>query len=285
MKLYYHRNKNGIPNFGDDLNPWLWAKLLPEELDDDPDTMFLGIGTLLNDRLPPAAARVVFGTGYGIGGPPAIDRSWTFYAVRGPISARQLGLPAEYAVTDPAILVSHFVPATNVSRRFSFSFMPHYRNASDTWKHACARIGFGYIDPRDPLDEVLKAIQATEVVLAEAMHGAIIADTLRVPWIPIRSRDKILRLKWEDWCGSLELPYEPRRTVELRDGTTTADRVRAGAKSLIATGQLLACARATAFLSKDEVFTAKRRRFDDLLERFRRDVRAGRFAARVTAGA
>ena len=285
MKLYYHRNKNGIPNFGDDLNPWLWPRLLADELDDDPNTMFLGIGTLLNDRLPPAPARVVFGTGFGIGGPPTITPEWTFYAVRGPISAKKLGLPPEYAVTDPAILVSHFVPETNGPRRFSFSFMPHYRNASPAWQRACERVGFGYIDPRQPLENVLAAVQATEVVLAEAMHGAIIADTLRVPWIPIRSRDKILRLKWEDWCASIEVPYEPKRTVELREGTSLIDRVRTAANAVMASAQLLACARATPYLSTDGVFTRRRGQFDRLLERFRRDVRAGRFAPRVPAGA
>ena len=35
MKLHYHRNKDGISNFGDDLNPWLWSRLLAHELDDD----------------------------------------------------------------------------------------------------------------------------------------------------------------------------------------------------------------------------------------------------------
>jgi succinoglycan biosynthesis protein ExoV len=181
--------------------------------------------------------------------------------------------------------VSHFVPATHVGRRFSFSFMPHYRNASETWRRACERIGFGYIDPRSPLQDVLNAVQATEVLLAEAMHGAIIADTLRVPWIPIRSRDKILRLKWEDWCASMELGYEPKRTVELREGTALTDRMRTAAKSVVATAQLLACARRTPCLSKDEVFTRKRSQYDQRLERFRRDVRAGKFAPRVSAGA
>ena len=39
------------------------------------------------------------------------------------------------------------------------------------------------------------------------MHGAIVADTLRVPWIPVRTNPKILPFKWLDWCQSVKLPY------------------------------------------------------------------------------
>ena len=33
MKLYYYKAPLG--NFGDDLNPWLWPRLLPDIFDDD----------------------------------------------------------------------------------------------------------------------------------------------------------------------------------------------------------------------------------------------------------
>jgi hypothetical protein len=35
MKLYYYQDSKGVKNFGDDLNPWLWSKLIPDVLDDD----------------------------------------------------------------------------------------------------------------------------------------------------------------------------------------------------------------------------------------------------------
>jgi len=278
MKLYYHRNKLGVPNFGDDLNPWLWQQLIAEELDDDGDTMFLGIGTLLNDRLPPARGRVVFGTGYGIGGPPAVTAAWTIYAVRGPISASRLGLGPDYAVTDPAILVSRFVPPADGLTRFAFSYMPHYRNACESWRRACERVGFGYIDPRRPLAEVFEAIRTTGVLLAEAMHGAIVADTLRVPWIPIRSRGKVLSLKWEDWCSSMELAYRPTTIVPLWDGESRVDKARAAVKTWVASFQLQRAARSTPRLSGDATFFRKRQRLEQLLDQFRRDVKRGRFA-------
>lgn len=277
MKLYYHRNKDGIPNFGDDLNPWLWKRLLPSELDEDPETMFLGIGTLLNDRLPAARARVVFGTGFGIGGPPAVSPAWTFYAVRGPHSAKALGLAPDYAVTDPAILVSLFVGPRASQPVTPFAYMPHYRNAGPLWKKACERIGFGYIDPRERIEKVMEQVQGTGVLLAEAMHGAIIADTLRVPWIAMRSRNKILRLKWDDWCLSMEVPYQPQSTLALWEPTSALDRLRLATKSFCASAQLLQAARARPMLSGDAVFERRRARYIELLEAFRSDVARGRF--------
>ncbi len=92
MQLHYYRD--GIGNFGDDLNAWLWPRLIPDLLDDNPDTLFLGIGTLLNNRLPSRPRKVVFGTGAGYGESlPSLDERWRIYCVRGPLTAMALGLP------------------------------------------------------------------------------------------------------------------------------------------------------------------------------------------------
>lgn len=41
MRLHYYWD--GIGNFGDDLNAWLWPRLIPDLLDDNPDTLFLAL--------------------------------------------------------------------------------------------------------------------------------------------------------------------------------------------------------------------------------------------------
>jgi succinoglycan biosynthesis protein ExoV len=101
MQLYYFKDRRG--NFGDDLNPWLWRQLLPEVLQGSPDELFVGIGTLLNHRLPAAPLKHVFGSGHGYGRKPVIDSQWQFHAVRGFETARALGLPKETVITDAAI--------------------------------------------------------------------------------------------------------------------------------------------------------------------------------------
>lgn len=216
MKLFYYRRSETQPNFGDELNLWLWEKLLPGILDDRDNVAFVGIGTLLNnlihERIPAAQKVVVFGTGVGYNrGLPNLDASWTIYCLRGPLSALQLRLPTELAITDPAILVRRvFQPS--LPKTYRYSYMPHFTQsimAGDDWQQICEDCGFGYIDARWPIDQVLNAISQTEVLLTEAMHGAIVADALRVPWVPIQTTSWLLPLKWVDWCMSMGLSYQP----------------------------------------------------------------------------
>ena len=91
-------------NFGDMLNGWLWQDLLPGVFDDDPEVRFIGIGTILDHHLPAAPLNVVFGSGTGYAPPPVSVRGpgWRVYGVRGPLTARVLGLGPEAALTDPA---------------------------------------------------------------------------------------------------------------------------------------------------------------------------------------
>ncbi len=94
--------------------------------------------------------------------------------------------------------------------------MPHAKSARDgenVWDLICKNINFGYIDPRWSREKILSGISQTEILLTEAMHGAIVADALRVPWIPIRTNTSILAFKWQDWCLSVGLNYQPQYVV------------------------------------------------------------------------
>ena len=49
----------------------------------------------------------------------------------------------------------------------------------------------------------------SKLVVTEAMHGAIVADAFRVKWIPVSWHNFIVDYKWRDWCGSLNMQYQP----------------------------------------------------------------------------
>lgn len=224
MKLYYYQRPDKVSNFGDHLNPWLWNQLLPGIFDENETTAFVGIGTLLNNLLPDRLAKagriVVFSSGVGYAkGLPVIDDFWKIYCLRGLLSAQKLGVPDQLAVTDGAILVRRvFKPSGHKANRFAY--MPHINHVKyddAVWKLLCEQIGFKYIAPHWPTEQVLSAISQTEVLLAEAMHGAIIADALRVPWIPIRTSARILTFKWQDWCSSINVEYQPIYVTSLLD--------------------------------------------------------------------
>jgi succinoglycan biosynthesis protein ExoV len=54
-------------------------------------------------------------------------------------------------------------------------------------------------------------IRESDVVLAEAMHGAIVSDALRVPWIPIQPIRGEHRMKWHDWTSVLNIELRPQK--------------------------------------------------------------------------
>ena len=157
MFLCYAKDPMG--NFGDDLNEIVWPKLLPGVLDSDRNHLFIGIGTILNDRIPTAPRKTVFGAGYGYGAKPRLEEGqWEFHVVRGPITAKALDLDPRIAVTDPGILVRRIFPNGTRPRHHRVSFMPHHiTDQSADWATLCEQAGIHYISPRGPLDQVADA--------------------------------------------------------------------------------------------------------------------------------
>jgi succinoglycan biosynthesis protein ExoV len=284
MKLYYFRHPDGSKNFGDELNPWLWDQLIPGILDEDENSVFIGIGTLLNERLQSevanASRKFVFGSGVGYGsGIPHIDDSWTIYCLRGPLSARALGVAPELALTDAGLLIRRcFVDTTG--KLYKFSYMPHAKYANTAWKTVTEQLGFGFIDPHLPVGQVLSSISQTEILLTEALHGAIAANALRVPWIPLRSGPSILSFKWRDWCSSVGLEYKPRTITTLWDPPRRAQvlsSLRGWIKKKLAAIQLAHIAKTERpNLSNEELIERLTGELERRLQQFKDDVVTGR---------
>ena len=217
MKLFFYRGQQ--PNFGDELNTWLLPQVFPAFFDEDPRTLFLGIGSILYDHHPPQARKIVFGAGYGgYTVPPRIDESWTVYCVRGPKTAAICRLPLETVAADPAILVNRYYPTQDWRRRQEedrargAAFMPHFESVRHgRWKEACRLAGLKFIDPRGEVETVLDEIAGCSVLVTEAMHGAIVADALRVPFVPALPLHQSHRMKWLDWAKALDIELRPLR--------------------------------------------------------------------------
>lgn len=211
MLLHYYRT---LPNFGDALNPWLWHRLLPGHFSPDDNVVFLGIGTILQAGIPEASRYVVLGAGSGYGALPAVDSRWEFHAVRGPLTAAALHLPREAAVTDAAYLLNLVdLPAARTGK--PIGFMPHWRSLRRIpWRAICEFAGLRFINPFAPVEQVLAELRGCDRLVTEAMHGAIVADLLRVPWVPVRLGDHFLDFKWRDWLAAMEvdctaIPLQP----------------------------------------------------------------------------
>jgi succinoglycan biosynthesis protein ExoV len=212
MKPYHWESHHG--NFGDDLNLWLWDYLLPGFRDVHPDILLVGVGTVLNPVLLPAGTKkLVVGSGYGYGEAPDIRDAaeWDVRCVRGPLTAAKLGLPAEKGIIDPAVLIADMPEFQNLPRIHKKTFVPHWESAEfGMWPAVCEPAGLTYLDPRGDARTVIRHIAQSEMIVAESMHGAILADAFRVPWIAVTTSRSINNFKWNDWASSVGTSYEPR---------------------------------------------------------------------------
>jgi succinoglycan biosynthesis protein ExoV len=143
-------------------------------------------------------------------------------------------------------------------------------------------MGFAYIDPRWSTEQVLAALSETEILLTEAMHGAIVADALRVSWIPIRTTSKILAFKWQDWCQSVGLEYTPHRVLKLEDPTAKLSLYAAARYQLkiqVAATQLgWIAGRVRPTLSNEQRLDRLTSEVWQRLQQFQQDLAEGRFA-------
>ena len=209
MQLYIWRG--ATRNFGDELNELLWPRLLPGLLGDGgPDhagsPLFLGIGSVLDARHPAHHRKIVAGAGFGgYHKPVSLDGSWEIYWVRGPCTARQLGLPAAFGLGDPASLL----PLVHAPARCSakaIGFMPHFESlARGAWAEAAAAAGVTLIDPRGAPETILDQIAGCRLLLSEALHGVIVADAMRIPWVALAPVAPIHRAKWHDWAEAQDV--------------------------------------------------------------------------------
>lgn len=211
MDLIYFKDPSG--NFGDDLNEWVWDSLLPGWRSWDETVSLVGVGTLLNaerlDRLRDNRL-LIAGSGVGYGDVPALPLPsvWDVRSVRGPQSARLLNFPDSKGLLDPAIMIPEFAEFRAIKTTGRPIFIPHHTSMGrHDWAEVCRNAGANFVSPSDDAKEVIRRIAAAPLVLAESMHAAILADSFRVPWIPVSISPWFNAAKWNDWGESLELTF------------------------------------------------------------------------------
>lgn len=212
LELYHYQAPRG--NFGDDLNLWLWDSLLPGWRQAMPGHMLVGVGTIINDKLPRGIPKLVMGSGVGYGAMPPAEllAECTFAAVRGPRSAAMLGLPPEKGIVDPAVMLPGLPEFQNIPRGGRPVFVPHIASVDRAdWGALCKKAGIDYVSPEGDAHEVIRRLASAPLVVTESMHGAIIADAFGTPWQAVSISYLFHARKWMDWADSLgiDLRVEP----------------------------------------------------------------------------
>lgn len=270
MYLYFYRER---PNFGDALNDYLWGKWIEIDFKNEmgSDEVFVGIGTILNEELPSARVLHIFGSGLGYGEvTPQSMRSWRVHFVRGPLTARALGLDTALSISDPAILL-HRTENLNRRKDVPCAFMPHHGIRSQRMRLLCEEAGVHYIDPEAPYAFVIDEILRSERLICSAMHGAIAAEALRVPWLPVVTHFKILKSKWDDWAASMDtvVNFKEVPTIWPQPAASFKGRVVANSKAWVFRRRLVHLAASKKFqLGSDRILNDRLRRIEDRMAMF-----------------
>ena len=204
LDLFHYHLKSG--NFGDDLNLWLWDEILPGWREALPGHLLVGVGTLINNKLPRGVPKVVLGSGVGYGDLPDAElrAECRFVAVRGPGSAAALGLPTEAGIVDPAVLIADLPAFQNIPKSTRPVFVPHHASVRRAdWESICQRAGIDYVSPEEDAATVIRKLAAAPLVIAESMHAVILADAFGTPWIGVSISHLFHSSKWRDWADSL----------------------------------------------------------------------------------
>jgi len=220
MKVFYHRG--ATPNVGDDLNAVLWQRLLPQLEQIHTAQWLIGIGTILDERLASLPGlKVVCGSGLRVNKAIRFGDDVRFAAVRGPLTAQRLGLPAEVVACDPGFLIGRFWPWSTPDPR-RIGLVPHvYSLQHSRIESAAQEAGIEVISPTLPLEEFLARLRRCARVYCESLHGAIFADALRIPWARVRVCSHfyegagVSEFKWRDTFSALGLQAAELNRIAL----------------------------------------------------------------------
>ena len=192
-------------NFGDKLNDIIFPQLgidscIPytkPNLVNVPKNTMLGLGTLLSQKV--ASNVTVLGSGSDGSRKPKIKLDYRF--VRGKLTANFLNLDSKLAVGDTAYFLKDYIQNLSTTKEYNIGIIPHHSNDKITSGH-------NVISPTLPIDQFIAETSKYKIILAEAMHGAICADILRIPWSPISinsDRYPMQKFKWQDWASMFDI--------------------------------------------------------------------------------
>lgn len=275
MELFYY--KSDIGNFGDDMNPWLWNQLLGSFSEYRSGVQFVGIGSILDERLDNGRKKVVFGSGirdkkYK----PKTPSDFDFRFVRGPRSGESLG---QKFICDSAYCL-RLLEDTGFKTSRKISFIPYFRHYHNVqWDKFSELTGFYVINPTQHIEKVIEEIQSTEYVISCAMHGAILADVYRKPWIRCRAgihgheNRSTSELKWSDFSSALGMEKISTLEVDMNINTRRWFNDYLNSRNHEKLALAIKSKALNFVLSGDSVVKEKEEQLYNAIEQFKKDYR------------
>jgi len=247
VPVYYF---DGVSNFGDQIGPFIASAKTGRSVYNvrhlpwTPKRAYCTAGSLLHSLSKDNCS--VWGSGF-ICAPPAGKpkaRPYEVRALRGPISARiaeDLGWGSCSNLGDPGLILPDFLPAGPVAKRRKIAVIPHYAFAQ---RRDLGEIADYLVFPWQKLEHVVQEIASSELVVSSSLHGIILAEAYRVPWVWWREPHDPRaggEMKFLDFFGSIDVANPPSIAgafFEERNWLGTVEKIaRAGSSSVLATRQ------------------------------------------------
>lgn len=198
--LFWHV---GVPNFGDDINAFLFEALCGVRVRFAADRSrphFLGMGSILAKA---TQSSVVLGAGLLTPGPR--PRPLGAVSVRGELSRRHLDLAGDIPLGDPMVLVNLLMRPDGGD---DTGFVPHVSALPGLRGLVPANIRL--IDVRRPPCEVVRQIGRCRLVFSQSLHGLIVADAFEIPNIWVAPNGHMVGgdFKFRDYFSTLDAPKQ-----------------------------------------------------------------------------
>ena len=216
--LYWWRNE---PNFGDALSPLVTAWVSGAEVSWANHTQcdMVALGSILQGLRkhhqtprPDGSQPFVWGTGvmFPVGG--EFVKNVRIQLLRGPLTASMIGVSAR-RFGDPGLLAREALGLGEVTRDDRIALIPHRNLVDDPLLAEVLRLepALKLVDPRGPVEEVVRQIASAAHVISSSLHGLIVADSYGVAntWLDPRGIHGAAHFKFYDYAAGVERPLSP----------------------------------------------------------------------------
>jgi len=172
-----------IPNFGDQLTPWLVERMTGKQPSYasptvDPRPKLIAAGSILRDAM---AGCVVWGAG-ALSMREVIRPDADYRAVRGPASRKMVldqGGTCPEVYGDPGLLMPRYAPRQPVACRLGI--IPHYVDYAMAWDAWGTDPSVRVIDVRGGVEAVLAQATGCEAIASSSLHGLVLAVAYGIP--------------------------------------------------------------------------------------------------------
>lgn len=195
--FWWHSHTLRGSNFGDALSPVIVSRLSGKQTTrTDASPKLVAVGSVLKFA---KNGDTVWGSGFP-SGDQSCERGAKVLAVRGPLTRERLlklGIPCPEVYGDPALLLPHLFQVPDEKKhRHRIGVIPHYMDhdrATKMLRGSEAKI----IDLLAPIEQVIRDINACDVIYSSSLHGVIVAEAYGIPSVWVEFSDSVRGGGWK----------------------------------------------------------------------------------------